>query len=420
MMYDEGWGDIVSLWLEEDYRLTKKKRRTNKNYYKSLKGLGFLGSYRTVCNFVQEWKSTHHNDLPSAGYERLEHPPAEAQLDFGTMEVEHEGSFKDVKALVLSTPYSNAGFAVALPSENQECLLTGMKQLFNQMGCVPHKIRIDNMTTAVVKPKSKFENPILTDEFQQFAMHYGFEVQVCNPASGHEKGSVENKVGYVRYNFFSETPKMKDLTSLNHDLEEKMIEKRQEKHYEKIQIIESLWQEKKQVCLALPDEDYPVFKEIMVRANKLNEIKLDNTFIHIHNSWRHGNLYAYLTWDKYRIVTQNGELIQEDFRSYLYKKRTIDWHTILKDWKQRLSKITYSRYWKYLPGRIQAYLRIDNFRLLYQRIDRLLELLVNHTMVEVNEQFYELVTEENEESISDVNWQGYDALTHSPSKEVSV
>ena len=25
MMYDEGWGDIVSLWLEEDYRLPKKK-----------------------------------------------------------------------------------------------------------------------------------------------------------------------------------------------------------------------------------------------------------------------------------------------------------------------------------------------------------------------------------------------------------
>ena len=47
------------------------------------------------------------------------------------MEVEHEGSFKDVKALVLMTPYSNAGFAVMLPSENQECLLTGVKQIFN-------------------------------------------------------------------------------------------------------------------------------------------------------------------------------------------------------------------------------------------------------------------------------------------------
>lgn len=420
MMYDEEWGDIVSLWLEEDYRLPKKKRRTNKNYFKFLKELSFPGSYRTVCNYVQEWKSTHHNDIPAAGYERLEHPPAEAQLDFGTMEVEHEGSFKDVKALILSTPYSNSGFAVALPSENQECLLTGMKQIFTQMGCVPRKIRIDNMTTAVVKPKSKFKDPILTDEFQQFAIHYGFQVQVCNPASGHEKGSVENKVGYVRYNFFSETPIMKDFTSLNHELEKKMIEKRQEKHYEKKQTIESLWQEEKQVCLALPDEDYPVFKEVIVRANKLNEIKLDNALIHIHNSWRHGNLYAYLTWDKYRIVTQNGEIIQEDFRPYLYRKRAIDWYTILKDWRQRLSKISYSRYWKYLPGRIQAYLRIDNLRLLYQRIDRLLDLLVTHTMIELNERFYELVTEENEESISDVNWQGYDALVKPRTNEVSV
>ena len=94
--------------------------------------------------------------------------------------------------------------------------------------------------------------------------------------------------------------------------------------------------------------------------------------------------------------------------------------TILKDWKQRLSKIPYSRYWKYLPGRIQAYLRIDSLRLLYKRIDRLLDLLVNHTMIELSERFYELVTEEDEESISDVNWQGYDALTHHHSNEVNV
>src|SRR5699024_5447166 len=50
MMYDEEWGDIVSLWLEEDYRFSKKKRRTNKNYIEGLETLGFKGSYRTVCN----------------------------------------------------------------------------------------------------------------------------------------------------------------------------------------------------------------------------------------------------------------------------------------------------------------------------------------------------------------------------------
>jgi transposase len=110
------------------------------------------------------------------------------------MEVEHQGVFKDVKTLDLSFPFSNAGFAVALPSENQECLLTGMTQLFDQIGGVPRKIRIDNMVTAVVQPKSKFESAVLSECFHLFALHYGFEVQVCNPASRHEKGSVENKV----------------------------------------------------------------------------------------------------------------------------------------------------------------------------------------------------------------------------------
>ena len=152
----------------------------------------------------------------------------------------------------------------------------------------------------------------------------------------------------------------------------------------------------------------------------MNEIKLDNTLIHIHNSWRHGEVYAYLTWDKYRIITRNGEIIHEDFRPYVTRKRAIDWPTILRDWKQRLSKITYSRYWKYLPGRIQSYLSVDDLRLLYQRLDRLLGLLSDHTMIELNERFYELISEEYEDSLSDVNWQGYDALTQVAPKGVMV
>ena len=76
MMYVEEWGDIVSFWIEEDYRLPKKKRRTNKNYFKSLQGLGFKGSYRTVCNYIQDWRNSHHNDLPSA----LDNEPPLASL----------------------------------------------------------------------------------------------------------------------------------------------------------------------------------------------------------------------------------------------------------------------------------------------------------------------------------------------------
>ena len=419
MMYDEEWGDIVSLWLEEDFRLPKKKRRTALNYFEALCDLNFSGSYRTVTNYVREWKSNHHQELPTAGYERLEHPPGEAQLDFGTMEVEHQGVFKDVKALVLSFPFSNAGFAVALPSENQECLLTGMTQLFDQIGGVPRKIRIDNMVTAVAQPKTKFEPAVLSEGFQLFTLHYGFEVQVCNPASGHEKGSVENKVGYVRYNFFSDSPRMTSYHALNQELEETLRDKRQAIHYEKGVRIEALWQTEQQSCLALPDETYPVFKEVELQANKLNEITLDQTRIHVLNARRHPRLVGHLTWNRYRILTPQGELLAEDYRPYMNKQRVIPWGDILKDWKQRLAKIPYSRYWKYLPGRLQAYLGIDDLRLLYQRIDQLIHLLVHHSLIEINENFYELLGQEMQESISDVNWLAYDALTLPSSQEVT-
>ena len=95
MMYVEHWGGIVALWLSEDSKLPKKKRRTIDFMTKELKNQGFPGSYRTVCDFVRDWKATHYVEAnEDQGFERLEHPPAEAQLDFGTMEVCHEGAFK--------------------------------------------------------------------------------------------------------------------------------------------------------------------------------------------------------------------------------------------------------------------------------------------------------------------------------------
>ena len=37
-------------------------------------------------------------------------------------------------------------------------------------------------------------------------LHYRFQADFCNPASGNEKGNVENKVGYSRRNAFVPVP----------------------------------------------------------------------------------------------------------------------------------------------------------------------------------------------------------------------
>src|SRR5699024_7735533 len=140
MMYDDNWGEIVIDWLTEDYSLKQKLRRNNTNIFKGLQKLGFTGSYRTVCNFIQnEWKEKmiDESDGLKEEYERLSHPPAEAQVDFGITEAVEDGKVKDIHCLVMSFPYSNGGLAVPLPSENQECFLEGLKVLFKQAGFVP-------------------------------------------------------------------------------------------------------------------------------------------------------------------------------------------------------------------------------------------------------------------------------------------
>src|SRR5699024_4092724 len=96
MMYEEKWGEMVADWLLEDQKLKRKSRRTNEQLFVELKKNEFHGSYRTVCNYIQEWRDgknlVEEKDYDK-NYERLSHPPAEAQLDFGLIEAVKDGKY---------------------------------------------------------------------------------------------------------------------------------------------------------------------------------------------------------------------------------------------------------------------------------------------------------------------------------------
>ncbi len=53
------------------------------------------------------------------------------------------------------------------------------------------------------------------DGYAKLAAHYSFEPIFCNPASGNEKGLVENLVGYIRRNVCMPLPRVNDLEELN-------------------------------------------------------------------------------------------------------------------------------------------------------------------------------------------------------------
>ena len=80
----------------------------------------------------------------------------------------------------------------------------------------------DNMKTAVdaiFVGKQRLYNR----RFQQMCSHYLVEPVACTPASGWEKGQVENQVGLVRERFFTPRLRFKTLDELNAWLLDKCI-----------------------------------------------------------------------------------------------------------------------------------------------------------------------------------------------------
>ncbi|WP_245894085.1 IS21 family transposase [Salsuginibacillus halophilus] len=414
LMYDHEWGEIIRDWIQEDLKLPKKSRRSRKKMHEQLQDMGFPGSYRTVCNFIQHEGGGHSGDedASSSNLERLEHPPGAAQLDFGTMDVVENQQNIDVKLLVLSLPYSNSAFAAPLPSENQECLLHGLKRIFEQMEGVPQEIWIDNLKPAVAQPRKHSEEAVLTEEFERFAAHYGVKVIVCNPYSGHEKGHVENKVGYLRYQMINPAPAVQNLEDLNQRLYEQLKADRRRLHYEKNVTIEALWQEERKVLRSLPEKSYPVFRETRAKTNKYGEVRLDQTLILIPRGSSFPFVHLVLYWDTFKAVSPAGEILYEGPRPYSRNERALPWLSIMKDWLVKPRVVNHSRYTAYLPGRLRNYLLTHDLSVRKQRIRWMIQLLVKHDIQAINEQFYDLMAQEEapDHSGFDIDWSVYDQL----------
>lgn len=357
MMYQEGYGEIVDYWIEEDMKLKHKDRRTSKRIYEQLRDEhGFKGSYRTVCEYVQHRKPAIKTEK-STRYERLEHPPGEAQVDFGQMTVVKDGAYKDLKVLLMSFPYSNAGFAYPLPAENSECFLEGLKQLFKQAGGVPTHLRIDNLSAAVISI-GKGEKRTYTDSFLRFQSHYGFKVQACNPSSGHEKGNVEKKVGYTRSNLFVTAPEMVDFPQLALWLQTKMLDDMNRPHYEKSILIKDLYEEDRHQLKALPLSDLEIYTVAEAVVNKYGEVSIDKEKFLIPKGKIKQSLVIKKEWNRFSCITRNGEIVYQDFRPYMHMTRAIPWLDILEDWIRKPRAVEYSRFFKYLPERVRVYLTI--------------------------------------------------------------
>jgi transposase len=205
----------LNTWLAEEATLSRSRRRSAHRLFEGLQEIGYTGAYDSVQRFVKRWKSSKHGPKITEAFVPLVFQPGDAcQFDWSQEQVELGGVLQTIKVAHFRLAYSRQMFVVAYPREMQEMVLDAHSRAFAFFGGVPARLIYDNLKTVVdavfVGKERQFNRRFLT-----LANHYLFEPVACTPASGWEKGQVENQVGNVREWLFSPLARFASFTDLN-------------------------------------------------------------------------------------------------------------------------------------------------------------------------------------------------------------
>jgi len=120
--------------LAADATAPRKQRHTASQIHRRLVAeKGYTGQYDQVRRYLQKLRLDRRETFIP-----LEHRPgARAEADFGHIHVDFPDGRRQVPVLLVTWSYSNAPFAIALPTERTEAILHGLVEAFAFFGCVP-------------------------------------------------------------------------------------------------------------------------------------------------------------------------------------------------------------------------------------------------------------------------------------------
>ncbi|HEX2648079.1 MAG TPA: IS21 family transposase [Candidatus Dormibacteraeota bacterium] len=134
-----------------------------------------------------------------------------AQFDFGEVSVRLvDGPRRVVHFAAYRLKYSRWIHVTLVPDERVEPLIRSLLAGFASGGGVPLRVVFDNPKTVVLRYEER--RPVWNPTLAPVAIDYGFTVELCTPRQPHQKGAVENLVGFVKRSFFR-ARRFQDLTA---------------------------------------------------------------------------------------------------------------------------------------------------------------------------------------------------------------
>ena len=349
-------------WIREDLKRSRKNRRTATKIYNDLRTDKELGPLlavgkQTVINYVSRRKKELCKKTYATAMFGL-HAMSCAQVDFGKILVTGEGGAEEMwHELVMSFPWSNAGFAQVCRFETKECLCEALARIFEFIGGVPLRILFDNMSSAVVHIEEHGKRQ-LTEMFMRFTMHHRFKAEFCNPDSPNEKGNVENKVGYLRRNYLLPPPRIENLDKFNQALLERCMEDLQREHYVKKEQIAELFRAEQEGLIPLPRERFRVFTLEKMKTYKYSFLHFDKNRYSTSPEYAECELWLEIGTSELRVLNGNYEQIAVHKRLYGHKlEPAIDFENYIGALSRKPRAFLSSPYFLTLPDAVQSHLK---------------------------------------------------------------
>src|ERR1700688_4317073 len=208
------WRDRLDGLLLANEGKPARERLTLIRIFEELRGLGYQGGYDAGRRYAQKWR-VERGAATAEAYVPLSFAPGEAyQFDWSHEVVLINGTTVIVKVAHVRLCHSRMPFVRAYPRESQEMVFDAHDRACAFFKGACSRGIYDNMKTAVEAifvGKARLYNR----RFLQMCSHYLVDPVACTPASGWEKGQVENQVGNVRERFFTPRLRVKSYEELN-------------------------------------------------------------------------------------------------------------------------------------------------------------------------------------------------------------
>lgn len=267
---------VESILDKQDFLHVKKKQRYTAAFiFKELFRQGiYNGTERSMRTIVKEIRKQRKTEKQQSFLPLSFAPGSSIQIDHGEADCVIEDHRITGYIFVGSLPGLAIRYCQMYPVKSQEAWGEFHERVFRFFNGVFSTVTYDNDSVLVKE--------VLGDERRQtnFSLgleeHYLFDSVFCNRGKGHEKGAVENAVGFCRRNYLAGLPEYETWPELNADLENRCRESIENgRHYRTDVSLKELVNEAAKNLFALPPEKRWV-KWAVGKVNSYQVVIYDN------------------------------------------------------------------------------------------------------------------------------------------------